>query len=123
MNRLKLCIVALLAVSVSGCASLFGDSQQLINVRASNNKAFEAQLSNGTPFDAPGVAAFKKRSSHPVKVITNAEGCAPVTEVDRQVAGIFWANIISGGLLGSGTDYVTGKMWEYDANVIISCRE
>ena len=122
MKKSNLIIASVLAVGLSGCASLFGDSQQIVNVRASNGQSFEAQLSDGTPFKGPGTVALNKEGSQPVKVITNTRGCAPVTTVDRQIEGIFWGNVILGGLLGSGTDYVTGKMWDYDTNVIIGCQ-
>lgn len=123
MKKLNYLGAILLAVTVSGCSTLFGDSQQLINIRASNGQSFEGQLSNGNMFKAPGTVAFSKDGSQPVKVITNDKACAAVTTVDRQIEGIFWANVISGGLLGSGTDYVTGKMWDYDTNVIVTCRD
>jgi hypothetical protein len=123
MKKVNLIAVAFIALGVSGCSTLFGDSQALINVRASNGQAFEGQLSDGTFLKAPGTVAFRKDGSQPVKIITNDKACASVTTVDRQIDGIFWANVISGGLLGSGTDYVSGKMWDYDTNVIIACRD
>jgi hypothetical protein len=122
MKNLNLIVIAL-AFSVSGCATLFGSSQQMINVRASNGQTFEGQLSNGTPFKAPGTVSFSKSGSQPVKIITNDRNCAAVTTVDKTIAGIFWGNVITGGLLGSGTDYISGKMWTYDENVIIACRK
>lgn len=123
MKKISLVAAVVIATGLSGCATLFGDSQQMVNIRASNGQSFEGQLSNGTPFKAPGSVSFSKNGSQPVKVITNDKGCNPVTMLDRQIDGIFWGNVISGGLLGSGTDYVTGKMWEYDNNVVIACRD
>lgn len=123
MKKINVFSAVILAIAVSGCSTLFGDSQALINVRASNGQSFEGQLSDGTFFKAPGTVAFSKDGSQPVKIITNNKSCASVTTVDRQIEGLFWGNFISGGVLGSGTDYVTGKMWDYDTNVIVACRD
>ena len=123
MSVSKVLISIVLAASLSGCATLFGDGQQLINVRTSNSKSVEGQLSNGTPFNVPGTVAFNKDGSQPVRVITNSEGCSPVTTVNREVVGLFWLNLFTFGLwpLTSGTDYISGDMWEYDTNVIVAC--
>lgn len=123
MSVSNVLVSIVLAASLSGCATLFGDSSQIVNIRASNGQDFEGQLNDGTSFAAPGTVAIRKDGSQSIKVITNNKNCSPVTNVERQIGGIFWANIISGGLLGSGTDYVTGKMWEYDTNVIVACRD
>ncbi len=122
MKFVKLIITAAIASQIGACATLFGESTQIINVRASNDQAFEGTI-NGIQVKAPGVVAIAKRGSQPVKLITNTKGCNPVTHVDRQIAGIFWLNIISGAFLGSGTDYISGKMWEYDADVVIACQD
>ena len=122
MKIIKSLGILTIALSISGCATLFGQSSQVVNVRASNGQSFEAELSSGEPIKAPGTVAIRKNGSEPVKIITNDRNCSPVTTVDRTIAGVFWANVISGGILGSGTDYITGKMWNYDTNVIIACR-
>jgi hypothetical protein len=49
-------------------------------------------------------------------------GCAKQTTLPNEVDSKFWINILSGGPLGSSTDYGTGKMWKYQENVAISCQ-
>lgn len=114
-------LIAIAMLNVTGCATIINDSSQVINVSASNGKPVEGTI-NGIPFKGP-VPVTVQRAKAPLDIKSTTEGCAPVTTVNNEVSGVFWLNIISGGLFGSTTDYSSSDMWEYDQNVVISCAQ
>ena len=122
MNTKIFLSTIVLAVSFSGCATLFGPDSQTVNIRTSDNKMVKGRLTDGTPVKIPGPVVIQKTDSNPVQVFVNKRDCSPVTNVTRSLEPAFWGNLISGGLLGSGTDYITGKMWNYASNVTVICR-
>jgi uncharacterized protein YceK len=109
------------AIIMSGCASITTSEEQSINVTTSNNKPAEITVDDKTVV-APGMVVVLRDGKDKV-VRTKAEGCDNATPVKKTITPIFWGNIIIGGLLGSTTDTVTGKMWDYEESVEISCTE
>ena len=103
----------------SGCASITTSSEQSINITTSNNKSATVEI-EGKTITAPGDVVVLRDGKDKV-VRTNAAGCDNATPVKKSITPIFWGNIVIGGLLGSTTDGVTGKMWDYEDNVEISC--
>lgn len=122
MNKVIIVAIAAMSIGLSGCATLFGPDSQTVNVRASNGQSFKGRLTDGTPISVPGPVQIKKSDSQPVQIFAEDNECSPVTTVNRQIEGTFWLNLVTGGLLGSATDYSTGKMWSYQTNVIVPCR-
>lgn len=108
-------------VLVSGCASILNDDNQTVNISASNGKELQGTV-NGTPFKGPGPVSFKREKTAKT-LVTETPGCARETVVDSTVDPKFFVNILSGGALGSSTDYGTGKMWKYADNVVVSCSQ
>jgi hypothetical protein len=82
----------------------------------------QGRLTDGTPVKIPGTVVIEKTDSNPVQIFVDKRSCSPVTNVNRTFESAFWGNIIIGGLLGSGTDYISGKMWSYEPNVTVVCR-
>lgn len=119
----KILIGALVAsvALMSGCASITTSEEQSINVTTSNNKPAEVTVDDKT-VTAPGMVVVLRDGKDKV-VRTSAEGCDNATPVKKSITPIFWGNVIIGGLLGSTTDTVTGKMWDYEESVEISCTE
>ena len=120
---MKLHRLALLGASVflfSGCASILNDKEQAINVNTSTGKSISGTV-NGQSFTAPGVVYVPRENKN--KVFTTDEpGCAKETVADKSVDGVFFVNILSGGVFGSTTDYGTERMWKYADTVTISCQ-
>lgn len=117
----KLAIAAMMGsvVLMTGCASVFNEKTQPINVTASNGKPFQGSV-DGTPFTGPGmVSVYRQKNPKLFKVDT--PGCSPLTTVDSNIDVKFWGNIVIGGVLGSTTDYSTDKMWKYSDTVTITC--
>jgi uncharacterized protein YceK len=106
---------------LSGCASLMTAEQESINVTTSNNEPAEVTIDDKTVM-APGMVVVLRDGKDKV-VRTSAEGCDNATPVKKEIAPVFFGNIIIGGLLGSTTDGLTGKMWNYEDTVEIQCAE
>jgi hypothetical protein len=105
-------------VLASGCASIINDKEQTVNILSSNGQKVEGTI-RGLPFQAPAAVSLE-RGKRDVQIIPTTAGCQPTT-IESGVAPFFWGNILTGGLLGSATDAVSEKMWEYDETVTIIC--
>jgi len=75
---------------------------------------------DGQQFSVPG-SVIIERDGNEKYVTTSEAGCAPSTSVEKEVETVFWLNIFAGVLLGSSTDMGSGKMWDYDNSVTITC--
>lgn len=111
--------LALSALVLTGCASLMTHQQQTINVTASNNQPIEVKVDDKTTATPGAVTVLRDGKDKVVR--TSAEGCDNVTPIKKSVALVFFGNIIIGGVLGSTTDASTGKMWNYEDNVVVNC--
>jgi hypothetical protein len=110
----------LLVTVLSGCASILNDETQPINVSASNNKEVSGSI-DGQTFKTPAVVNVTRENKNKV-IAVSTEGCAKETSLEKSVDSKFFINILSGGLLGSSTDYGTEEMWRYSENVVIQCQ-
>ena len=117
----KLFIGLSIAFLASSCASLMTAEEQSINVTTSSNKPAEVTIDDKS-ITAPGMVTVLRDGKDKV-VKTTTEGCDTATPIEKSVTPVFFGNIILGGLLGSTTDSVTGKMWDYADSVEISCPE
>ncbi len=116
----RLALLGASAFILSGCASILNDNDQAINVNTSTGKSISGTV-NGQPFNAPGIVYVARENKNKV-FATNEPGCAKETVADKSVDGVFFVNILSGGPLGSTTDYGTERMWKYADTVTISCQ-
>jgi hypothetical protein len=103
---------------LSGCATMFGDKTQTLNFTAT--KANNIILTDGkgqNKYSVPGTVTITKDTEQ----VRFRVDCANAFEqkIPREIQGVFWLNILSGGLIGSGIDYLTGKMWQYDTDVVV----
>lgn len=105
----------------SGCATLFSDDVQFVNVITANGKTSTVAL-DGVQYTVPGLIAVTHSNTTKL-LISNDSQCQLVTPIPRSVDPLFIANVISGGfgLLGSATDYLSEKVWRYDNTVLLSC--
>jgi uncharacterized protein YceK len=109
---------------LSGCASLLTAEQESINVTTSNNEPAEVTIDDKTVM-TPGMVVVLRDGKDKV-ARTNTEGCDNATPVEKEIAPVFFGNIILAGLgtfLGSTTDGLTGKMWDYEDTVVVQCAE
>lgn len=104
----------LIVLALTGCASILNDSTQPINVSSSTGSDISGTV-NGALFKAPGVVNVTRENKNKI-FVTETEGCTKETVAEKSVDTKFFVNILSGGVIGSTTDYATDKMWKYNEN-------
>ncbi|WP_430455096.1 hypothetical protein [Rheinheimera sp.] len=114
----KLCIAAVV-FTLTGCASIMTAEEQSIKVTASNNQPIEVTVDDKKT-TTPGTVVVLRDGKDKV-VTSSTPGCHTATPIKKNVAPVFWGNIIIGGVLGSTTDSSTGKMWNYADSVEVTC--
>lgn len=119
---MKLIVGVLSAIALTtGCASITTSEHQTINITTSNNKATEVIVDDQT-VTTPGTVTVLRNGADKV-AFTHSKECDSVTPIKKEVTPVFMGNIIFGGVFGSTTDGITGKMWDYEDSVEISCPE
>lgn len=119
MKKIALLASVVTVGLLSGCASILNDKTQQINVGSSNAKEIQGTV-DGVPFKGPGVVTVTRTKSSKIINVETA-GCTKQTALESNVDPKFFINILTGGGLGSTTDYATEKMWKYNENVVIAC--
>lgn len=116
MHHPHLAIIALLITPMMlalGCASIIEGRTQSVTF---NSEPAGAQIViNGVPMGVtPATITIKKSDYDNANVQFKKEGYHDQqASLHTKVTGWFWGNVISGGLLGSATDAISGAMWEY----------
>lgn len=106
-------IVLLVPMIAWGCASIIEGKTQAVTF---NSEPSGAQvIINGMPMGVtPATITLKKSEYDNANVTFKKEGHQDQqANLHTKVTAWFWGNIISGGLLGSATDAISGAMWEY----------
>jgi len=101
-----------LALSLGGCATIIGGSNQNVSVN-SNVDGAEVYLNEMLLGKTPLVTSIKRGQEGVLRV--TAPGYKPYQiALNKKISSLFWVNILSGGSFGSTTDYATGAMYEYE---------
>jgi uncharacterized protein YceK len=129
-----------LVTTLSGCASIVNDKNQVIHVNASNGQELSGSVHEITEKKTRDGRKVKKekvytpvsklsgsdvilaRSSAKKVVMVDNPECEKETPIKSSIDGMFFGNILIGGLLGSTTDATTGKMWKYEEKVVVQCK-
>ena len=119
MQKSVLSAALVSVVLFSGCSTVFNEKTQTVNVTSSDGRSIKG-IVDGTSFTTPGAVPVLRTKAAKI-FLTDAEGCNKQTTVESKIDVKFYGNIITGGVLGSTTDYSTDKMWKYDDNVTINC--
>lgn len=115
----KLWVTLVCVVGLSGCATILNEDLQNINVSSS---AGEIKGSiDGIPFTGPGIIPVKRAKGDKIINVTT-EGCQKQAILVSSVDPKFFINILTGGTLGSTTDYMSEKMWKYQDQIVIPCK-
>lgn len=110
---------------LSGCATIVADDTDRIKVTSNKQETFIAQIngeSTSKEFNVPSTVTVE-RNGEDLFIKTDEEGCEATTTVDKKMDTAFIGNLITGGAFGSTTDAVTGKMWDYQSDVTIICKQ
>ena len=117
-NRVALFVIAS-SLLLSGCATILNDDFQQINISSSGGQPIKGTI-DGVPFSGPGIVPVKRAKND--KIITvETSTCTKQTLLKSDVDTKFFINILSGGVFGSSTDFLSEKMWKYQDNVVVQC--
>ncbi len=115
-------VLALSAVLLTSCATLFTKSSQEIMFKGVPGSVIKDKKKNQTIAhigdNGFATAKIRKQLSSKQLEVTN-EGYVPGNyQLDTKIQGWFWGNIIFGGIPGMGIDALTGKMKKYSTNLL-----
>lgn len=113
MKKLLLSVFALSALWLTGCASIVDGNSQSVSF-ASNPEGATVYL-NGAAIGKTPMSISAKRRGGPQPLRFTKEGHQDV-EI-QLISGVnpwFFGNVLSGGLLGSTTDGLSGAAFRYD---------
>lgn len=105
-----LCSMSLMALIVTGCATVTKGPSQMISINSNVSGAnvfVDGQLVGTTPFSGK-----VKKGGELVKVEKSGYVTATVA-LSKSLEPTFWGNIIIGGTLGSVTDFASGSAYSY----------
>lgn len=115
----------ILSVSVLGCASMFGESQQLISIETNTGEKAKAKIetSDSTFIKEIPAEITVNKGWGSVKVTVEDECYLRTTQdVGDSIEPAFWLNIFN-FYLGWFIDLATGSMWEYDSSTVVTLQE
>ncbi len=123
----KIIAVLVTTTFLSSCASIIKGKNQTINITTSNGKNIQATVfsKNGMlDTELPRVISVA-RDSQDITIRVKGDKChtETVSVAQSRIEPWFWGNLLTGGILGSSTDYGTGAMWKYDNNVNVNVTE
>jgi len=103
-------LIMLLGVFLAGCATIVTGTKQLVTI-TSNVEGATVYLDGIKIGETPFAGEIKKNG----KVITiEKEGYKKYTlALSTSIEGVFFGNIITGGTLGSITDFASGAAYKY----------
>lgn len=107
------------SMALSGCATILSGDTQKVNVTTSNNKSATAVV-DGKSFQVPGTIEVQRKNAD--MVVKASGNCQGETVAKKDINPVFFVNILTGGPLGSTTDYASESMWKYDDNINIKCK-
>ena len=112
--RIRWFILALAMVS-SGCATILDGSSQPVNIDSSPHGA--RIYVNGVEVGTTPLSMLMKRSKSTM-ILAKKNGYEDQQlALQTKINNTFWVNILTGGPLGSTTDYASDAMIEYSPNM------
>jgi len=108
-----------MAFMFSGCATIFSGTTEKISVN-SNPSNIKFKLDQAE-YMTPSVITVKRENEDKLIQVENPQ-CKKTIVLNKKINPVFFVNILSGGVFGSTTDYLTGAMWKYNDNVNINCK-
>ncbi len=119
---MKKVITGLAVLALSGCSTMFNDSEQ--NVRLDSYGNYNVPISILTPSGTykdvtPTIINIQLGARSSDYIVQVDEPCYGVTKVvvKKELATSYWLNSLN--LVGFFIDYATGAMWGYEEKVMV----
>jgi ABC-type uncharacterized transport system auxiliary subunit len=120
---MKLFSILLCVIMLTGCATLFDNSPDVISLQTSDGKPAAAKVDAGKGeilVTLPTTVPIA-RSSKPIVInVQETKTTKSSTyEATSHVTGLFWLDFIPLSPLSTTIDAATGNMWSYDDLVVV----
>ena len=119
----KIFVIAISIMSLYGCASIIDGKSQNVNLVPSTGSKVPATVvsPSGVQEVTLPTVIHTSRSNEDIVVKIEEDSCyeESTQAVQSNVNPMILGNVITGGLLGSTTDFATGAAWEYDNTAVI----
>ncbi|WP_210534641.1 hypothetical protein [Thermosulfurimonas marina] len=110
-----------LAFVLSGCATILSGKTQKINVTSTGKTGVKFEI-DGQTYSTPAIVTLERENKDKIIKILDPECTQKQYLLNKKINPVFFVNLLSGGVFGSTTDYVSNAMWQYDSNVNIQCK-
>ena len=108
--------IVLSAFLFTGCATIISGDNQNINLQSKKEQTVSI---DGKVYTSPSIVSVERTDKD---AILKIKDCNKQILLKKEVNTVFFVNILSGGALGSTTDYASDSMWQYDqSNINVDC--
>jgi len=119
---MKKVITGLAILAISGCSTMFNDSEQNVRLNSygNHNVPVSVLTPSGTYKDVtPTIINIQPGARSSDYIVQVDEPCYGVTKVvvKKELAASYWLNSLN--LVGFFIDFATGAMWNYEETVMV----
>ncbi len=114
MKLMRLAVILSLMFLVTNCASIIDGSNQVVSVN-SNVQGADVYINGILVGKTPFSGQVKNKNNTQVRVEKKGYTTQTIT-LSTSLPVSFWGNVISGGFLGSTTDFASGAAYQYSPN-------
>ncbi|MEH6346564.1 MAG: hypothetical protein V7785_15840 [Bermanella sp.] len=119
---MKKVIAGLAILGVSGCSTMFNESEQNVRLNSygNHNVPVSVLTPSGTYKDiTPTIINIQPGAHSSDYIVQVDEPCYGVTKVvvKKELTASYWLNSLN--LVGFFIDYATGAMWNYEEKVVV----
>lgn len=128
MRKFLLIAILALTMGLTGCATIFSDSEYPVSIDSSPS-LLVAEISDGqgntvhreqTPFTVTLDAGdgFFQKQEYTIKLFESGNVVGEI-EIDNSLDPWFFANIAGSNIVGMLVDGATGAMWSLESDVVV----
>lgn len=116
LNKAVVIILFTSFLSFTGCSSIFNGSMATVAIN-SNPSSATVKINGMDAGATPTKIRLKRGETHIIEI--KKEGYLDYKVItNKSIAGLFWVNIICGGLIGIFIDAATGNMYDVEPRII-----
>jgi hypothetical protein len=113
---ISIALCSSLIFSTYSCSSIFNGSSQKVSIRA-NEEGADIFVNGDNRGKTPAVIKLKRGKDHIIEIKKAGYDTYKIT-TDKSIAGMFWANLLCGGVVGMVIDLVTGNAYNIEPTVV-----
>ncbi|MBR2140923.1 MAG: hypothetical protein IJ853_01030 [Rickettsiales bacterium] len=123
MRKLKYLVALFAVLTLSNCASIIKGRYQQVNLVSNTGKEAKVDVisaSGQQTVTLPAIITVKRSGQSLSVSVKETQTVKPSTMVySSKLEWFFLGNVVTGGVIGSTTDALTGAMWRYDDTIVV----